>query len=91
MLNRLDHRDNEMIVVKKFTQATTGTETIISSGWVFSSKAIFTNLVKVLQVTNGDKVYLSCDGTFKLLHSGWVLLNLISETLVGSKGCKSEI
>jgi hypothetical protein len=92
MLNRLDHRDNEMIVLKKFTQvSTTGTETIISSGWVFSSKALLTNLAKVLQVTNGDKVYLSCDGTFKLLHSGWVLLNLISETLVDSKGGKSEI
>jgi hypothetical protein len=90
MLNRLDHRDSEMIVLQKFTQTSTvGTDLIISDGWVFTSKALLKNVAAVLQATNGDHVYLSCDGTFKLLHSGWVLLNLISETLVDSHGGKS--
>jgi hypothetical protein len=37
-------------------------------------------------VTKGTNVYVSCDGTFKLLHNGWVLLNMILETIVDSDG-----
>lgn len=76
-----------MLVLKQFSQAiTTGSVTTVSEGWVFSSKALLLNLANVLQATNGTNVYLSCDGTYKLLHNGWVLLNLISETIVESDG-----
>jgi hypothetical protein len=76
-----------MLVLKQFSQATTiGTNTTVSEGWVFSSKALLLNLANLLRATNGSNVYVSCDGTYKLLHNGWVLLNMISETIVDSDG-----
>jgi hypothetical protein len=76
-----------MLVLKQFSQATTtGSATTVSEGWVFSSKALLLNLANVLQATNGTNVYVSCYGTYKLLHNGWVLMNLISETIVASDG-----
>jgi hypothetical protein len=81
-----------MLVLKQFTQATTsGSKTTVSEGWVFSSKSLLLNLANVLQATNGTNVYVSCDGTYKLLHNGWVLLNLISETIVNSDGGISSL
>jgi DNA-binding IscR family transcriptional regulator len=78
---------HEMLVLQKFTQTTTvESENAVSEGWVFSSQALLLNLVHVLEATDGKDVYLSCDGTYKLLHNGWVLINLISETLVDCDG-----
>jgi hypothetical protein len=79
--------DHEMLVLQKFTQNTyVETKTAVSEGWVFSSKALLLNQCRVLAATNGKDVYLSCDATYKLLRNGWVLINLISETLVESNG-----
>jgi hypothetical protein len=49
-------------------------------------KNLLLNVTNVLLATNGTNVYVSCDGTYKLLHNGWVVLNLISETIVDSDG-----
>jgi hypothetical protein len=78
--------DAEMLILKRF-QYTSTQEGGISQecdGWVFSCKAELLNIKAVLDCTNGEGIYVSLDGTHKLLCNGWVLINLISETLVDS-------
>jgi hypothetical protein len=46
------------------------------------------NLQALLRCSGNNGIYASCDGTYKLTNNDWVLLNLISETIVDSHGGK---
>lgn len=92
-MSALDHdfiRDlpsDHLMILKKFTATVkNGTQSDKSPGWVFSCRRLVENFLSVLQCTQGRHVYVSCDGTYKLLANGWILLNIISETIVDSCG-----
>ena len=60
----------------------------VLDGWVFTCKSEILNLQALLQCSAVNGLYVSCDGTYKLTNHDWVLLNLISETIVDSHGGK---
>jgi hypothetical protein len=60
----------------------------VLDGWVFSCKSEILNLQQLLHCSSAHGLYVSCDGTYKLTNHDWVLLNLISETIVDSHGGK---
>ena len=82
-----------MIILKKFTYRSTmkGGPDQECDSWVFSCKAELLNIKAVLDCTGGKDVYVSLDGTHKLLCNEWVLLNMISETLIDSAGGKAAL
>lgn len=82
---------DKLLILSKFTSAVKkdlkdGTQEAQSSGWVFSCRRLVENFLSVLRCTQGRHLYVSCDGTYKLLANGWVLLNMISETIIDSSG-----
>ena len=75
-----------MLVLQKFTYTShqiNGPDQEVD-GWIFSCKAELLNIKAVLDCTNGKDIYVSLDGTHKLVCNGWLLLNMISETIVDS-------
>jgi hypothetical protein len=58
----------------------------VIDGWVFTCKSEIMNLQAQLRCSGNNGIYVSCDGTYKLTNNDWVLLNLISETIVDSHG-----
>jgi hypothetical protein len=46
------------------------------------------NLQTLLRCSGKYGIYFNCDGTYKLTNNDWVLLNLITETIIDSHGGK---
>lgn len=79
---------SRMLVLRQFDQPQEYAGVV--SGWVFTCKSELMNLRALLQCpsTSANGLYLSGDGTYKLTNNGWVMLNLISETVIDSEGGK---
>jgi hypothetical protein len=80
--------DDVMIVLGDFQQETENDEGVLvqCQGWVFCSKDELLNCKAFFECTGGENLYASFDTTFKLLYNGWTLSNMITETIVESKG-----
>jgi|AntRauMFilla1563_2_1112583.scaffolds.fasta_scaffold136712_1 hypothetical protein len=79
---------SELIVLgqfKKLTPVEDGPD-FECDGWIFTCQAELVNLMTMLETTGGKNLYVSLDGTHKLLYNGWILINFISETIIDSEG-----
>ena len=78
--------DDQMLVLDLFCQEAKNEEGNIVScdGWVFTSLTELRNLYAVLRCQYTHGLSVAVDATYKILHNGWAMTNLISESIVDS-------
>jgi len=69
-----DFHDDDMVCLREFSQEAVNDDgvTVTTEGFVFSSKALLKMIDEIVR-SQPAGLSLLADGTYKLLHNGWVM------------------